>query len=111
MLPHEGKSKMSANNLAICFSPSFMRSETPSMADIINASKAVAITNTLIGDFYDIFGSEEELRKMFNKNLKSVTKGFKDALTKEFNISTANDILHESVDSYTVEVEEMDEEE
>ena len=26
VLPHESKSKMSANNLAICFSPSFMRS-------------------------------------------------------------------------------------
>ena len=51
VLPHENKSKMSANNLAICFSPSLMRSEKPSMADIANASKAVAITNILISDF------------------------------------------------------------
>jgi len=26
VIPHESKSKMSANNLAICFSPSLMRS-------------------------------------------------------------------------------------
>lgn len=30
------------------------------MADLINASKAVTITNILISDFEDIFGSEQE---------------------------------------------------
>jgi hypothetical protein len=58
VVPHEKKSKMSANNLAICFSPSLMRSEKPSMADLINASKSVAITNILIDSFEDIFGNE-----------------------------------------------------
>ena len=49
---------MSANNIAICFSPSLMRAEKPSMADLINASKAVFITNTLIENFEEIFGNE-----------------------------------------------------
>jgi hypothetical protein len=44
VVPVEKETKMSAHNLAICFSPAFMRSEKPSFADILNASKAVIVT-------------------------------------------------------------------
>lgn len=44
VVPVEKETKMSAHNLAICFSPAFMRSEKPSFADIVNASKAVVVT-------------------------------------------------------------------
>jgi hypothetical protein len=48
---------MTSNNLAICFTPSLMRSETASMADLLNASKGVLITNILLDNFEDIFGN------------------------------------------------------
>lgn len=67
---------MSANNLAICFSPSLMRSEVASMADIANASKAVTITNILISDFQYVFGKEEQLEKMFKSNIRRKNKDF-----------------------------------
>jgi hypothetical protein len=44
VVPHEGSSKMTAHNLAICFSPSLMRSEVPSPQDLIYASKSVLVT-------------------------------------------------------------------
>ena len=42
---------MSAHNLAICFSPAFMRSQKASFADIAYASKSVTVTETMISDF------------------------------------------------------------
>lgn len=44
VIPVERETKMTAHNIAICFSPAFMRSEKPSFADIANATKAVNIT-------------------------------------------------------------------
>lgn len=73
---------MSANNLAICFSPSLMRSEKPSMADLINASKSVTITNILINNFEDIFGNEKERELMYKKNARSRDINFKQNIKK-----------------------------
>ncbi len=56
VVPVEHQTKMSAHNLAICFSPAFMRSEKPSFADIANASKAVIVTEIMINDFDEVFG-------------------------------------------------------
>jgi len=44
VIPHEQSSKMTAHNIAICFSPSLMRSEIPSVQDLIYASKSVIVT-------------------------------------------------------------------
>lgn len=48
---------MTAHNIAICFSPAFMRSEKASFADIANATKAVTITQIMLTNVDDIFGS------------------------------------------------------
>ena len=40
------------------------------MADLINASKAVAIANTLIADFEDIFGGQVNISNMYQSNLR-----------------------------------------
>ena len=74
---------MSANNIAICFSPSLMRSEKPSMADLVNASKLVAITNVLISDFEEIFGSKESISKMYNSHIRRVDEDFTSIIKKE----------------------------
>lgn len=49
---------MTANNIAICFSPCFMRSKVPSNADFANVTKAIFFINLMIKDFNFIFGSE-----------------------------------------------------
>jgi len=59
VVPHEKSSKMTAHNLAICFSPSLMRSEVPSAQDLIYASKSVLVTEMLINDLDYIFGNDE----------------------------------------------------
>lgn len=60
---------MNAYNLAVCFSQSLMRSEVPSMADIERAKLSVAVTNTMIINFEDIFGEEEDRKKLFRKRV------------------------------------------
>ena len=42
---------MGAQNLAICFAPCWFRSQKPSMADIVYASKGVIYAKHLIADF------------------------------------------------------------
>ena len=82
VLPHEKTSKMSSHNLAICFSPSLMRSEKASMADLIYASKSVNVTEILMTDYNEIFGSEAEITRLFKKNLKHGTKVFQTEIKK-----------------------------
>lgn len=60
---------MSAHNLAICFSPAFMRSEKASFADIVNASKSVTVTEIMINDFEAIFGNETDRSNLFKKSI------------------------------------------
>lgn len=74
---------MGANNLAICFSPSLMRSEKTSMVDLINASKAVNITNIMLANFQQIFGTEQERNQMYKQNAIIKKKDFTNALRKE----------------------------
>jgi hypothetical protein len=49
---------MTAQNIAICFSPCLMRSEKPSMADFAYATKAVLYATLLINEFDYLFGNE-----------------------------------------------------
>ena len=86
VLPNEKFSIMSANNLAICFSPSLMRSEKASMADLINASKSVNITNIMLTSFEEIFGNEEQRLLMYKKSAISKKKDFTKAFKKELDI-------------------------
>ncbi len=60
---------MSAHNLAICFSPAFMRSEKASFADIANAGKSVTITEIMINDFELVFGNEVDRSNLFKKSI------------------------------------------
>ena len=69
VISKEESNKMSAYNLAVCFSQSLMRSEVPSMADIERAKLSVAVTNTMIVSFEDIFGEEEDRKKLFRKRV------------------------------------------
>lgn len=59
VIPHEQSSKMTTHNIAICFSPSLMRSENPSPQDLIYASKSVIVTEMLINELDYIFGNDE----------------------------------------------------
>lgn len=56
---------MNAHNISICFSPAFMRSEKPSMADIVYAQKAVTVTEMLVLDIDYFFGDEKARSKIF----------------------------------------------
>jgi hypothetical protein len=58
VISREKLNLMTANNIAICFSPCLMRSEVASMADFAYASKSVTYSNLLITSFDDIFGNE-----------------------------------------------------
>jgi len=95
VLPNEKYSKMSANNLAICFSPSLMRSEKASMADILNASKSVNITNIMLANFEEIFGNDEERNMMYKKSAISKKKDFTKAIKKELEIEEEKGSWHD----------------
>lgn len=86
VIPKESASKMSAHNLAIVFSPSLMRSEVPSMADLVYASKSVTVTAILISEFDEIFGSEHERKNLFKKSMINHNASFKKGIRDELNI-------------------------
>lgn len=76
VITRSGSNKMPAHNLAICFSPCLLRSEKPSTADLIYASKAVFIVGLLISEFDAIFGSEEERLEEFKLSMAKHTQQF-----------------------------------
>lgn len=50
---------MTAQNIAICFAPCLMRAEVSGPADLIYASKCMAVNKIIIENFEHIFGTDE----------------------------------------------------
>ena len=67
---------MTANNIAICFSPCFMRSEVASSADFAYTTKTIFFTNLLIKDFDYIFGSEQQRKTIFEEKIITHSRMF-----------------------------------
>lgn len=107
VIPVEKETKMSAHNLAICFSPAFMRSEKPSFADIANASKAVMVTEILINDFDEVFGQEHQRNKLFEKSIMDRRINIKKNLKEELDINI-DDRTSEEVNSNIFLLEQGD---
>jgi hypothetical protein len=105
VIPVERETKMGAHNLAICFSPAFMRSEKPSFADIANASKAVTVTEIMINDFDEVFGQEQQRKKLFEKSMMDRRINFKRNLKEELDINI-DDRTSEEVTSNTFLLEQ-----
>jgi hypothetical protein len=85
--------KMPTHNLAICFSPCLLRSEKPSTADLIYASKAVFIVGLLISDFDAIFGSEEERLAEFKLSMAKHTQQFQETIKIELKMQQEDEEL------------------
>lgn len=83
VVTREKENKMSANNIAICFSPCLMRSEVASVSDLLFASKSVIYTNLLFNEFDHIFGDEEERTELFKSNLSEHNKIFQQTVLQE----------------------------
>lgn len=83
VITQEKSSKMSLNNIAICFSPCLMRSQVQSNADLIYAGKAVGYTNLLINELDFIFGSEESRNRLFKEKMIAHSKIFQQTIREE----------------------------
>lgn len=64
----QADNKMSLHNLAVCFTPCLMRSEKPSMSDLIYVSKGVFVVNLLFANFDEIFGDKTTRAKLLHKH-------------------------------------------
>lgn len=57
---------MSEKNLAICFAPCWMRSQSQSLEDIVlNTGKAANYSQLLISQFNKIFGEKEAREEIY----------------------------------------------
>lgn len=59
ILPYEKWTKMTANNLAICFAPCLLKSEKPSELDLIYATKSSLVVKLILDNFELIFGNKQ----------------------------------------------------
>lgn len=56
------------------------------MADLVFASKSVNVTQLMLENFHDIFGSEEEVNKLFQKHIKKGTKEFEKSIKQSLGL-------------------------
>ena len=68
IIPNEKENKMTSQNCSICFSPCLLRSEVPSPADLIYASKSVVYVKLLLEERLEIFGSLEEQKAKYRES-------------------------------------------
>lgn len=59
---------MNAQNISICFAPCLFRSEHPSVADLIYATKGVFYCKLLLTEFNTIFGTKDEQEKLYRSS-------------------------------------------
>lgn len=63
-----------------------MRSEKASFADIVNASKAVTVTDIMITDYDSIFGNKLDRDNLYQKSMIDRRKNFKKNVGEGLNI-------------------------
>lgn len=63
-----------------------MRSEKASFADIVNASKAVTVTDIMITDYDSIFGNKIDRDNLYQKSMIDRRKNFKKNVGEGLNI-------------------------
>lgn len=69
VIPKKEFNKMGSQNLAICFSPCWFRSQNKaSIAEIVYASKSVIYSKLLISELDDLFGSPDERKQLYRKS-------------------------------------------
>lgn len=68
VIPNEAANKMGIQNIAICFSPCFFRSETTTAAEFVYVAKSVEYTKLLLTNFTDICGSKMEREANFRRS-------------------------------------------
>lgn len=54
---------MNNYNMSVCFCPCVFRSETPTLADLLNSGKFAAILNIFFNRYEDIMGMQERSSK------------------------------------------------
>ena len=79
--------KMNNYNLSVCFCPCLFRSESPTLADLLNSGKFAGILNIFFTKFDEIIVIQERSSKDKEKIEKTVKLGNKNLLN--FRISMA----------------------
>lgn len=63
VIARQGKNKMNNYNMSVCFCPCVFRSETPTLADLLNSGKFAGILNIFFNRYEDIMGMQERSSK------------------------------------------------
>ena len=79
--------KMNNYNMSVCFCPCLFRSESPTLADLLNSGKFAGILNIFFTKFDEIIVIQERSSKDKEKIEKTVKLGNKNLLN--FRISMA----------------------
>lgn len=68
VIPNEKMNKMTAQNIAICFSPCLMWAEERSIKDLLHATKTVKVVMLMIQESEQIFGNSRDHKKLFRSS-------------------------------------------
>jgi hypothetical protein len=58
VISRQEKNKMNNYNMSVCFCPCIFRSETPTLADLLNSGKFASILNLIFTHFEEVTGAE-----------------------------------------------------
>lgn len=63
VISRQDKNKMNHYNMSVCFCPCIFRSETPTLADLLNSGKFAGILNIFFNRFEEVIGITERSSK------------------------------------------------
>jgi hypothetical protein len=73
VISRQEKNKMNNYNMSVCFCPCVFRSETATLADLLNSGKFAGILNIFFNRYEEIMGMQERSSKDKEK-LENTTK-------------------------------------
>lgn len=63
VIARQDKNKMNNYNMSVCFCPCVFRSESPTLADLLNSGKFAGILNIFFNRYEEIMGMQERSSK------------------------------------------------